>query len=209
MKRRLILSAMVLAVLTTGVQAGEEPKTSLKDAQELKTGLKDGKPYFEAKSDITRQAAVIAIDAATRGVKLAAEKDTTEVVCGPEVKNFAQIKVGDVVKVRYTEHLTMHIEPAGGTAQMTTESSSGAAKQGAKPAASATERTEYKATIQAIDKAHGTATLKGYDGEEFVVTPLHPENLDKVTVGELAVFTYTEVMAVSVDKVEAKKTTKK
>jgi len=70
-----------------------------------------------------------------------------------------------------------------------------------KPAASVSERTQYKATIQAIDKEHGTAKLKGYDGEEFVITPLHPENLDKVAIGELVVFTYTEVMAVSVEKV--------
>ena len=190
MQRRLILSATLLALLTASAQAGDE----------VKTGLKDGKPYFEAKSDITEQAAVIGIDKDARKVKLAAATDTTEVVCGPEVKNFAQIKVGDMVKVRYTEHLTVHVETAG-TAEMTTESSSGTAKEGAKPAASVSERTQYKATIQAIDKEHGTAKLKGYDGEEFVITPLHPENLDKVEIGELVVFTYTEVMAVSVEKV--------
>lgn len=199
MQRRLILSTVLLAALVTSVFAGEE----------VKTGLKDGKPYFEAKSDITKQAAVIGVDAATRGVKLASEAgDTTQVICGPEVKNFAQIKVGDMVKVRYTENLTINVEAAG-SAEMTTESSTGAAKLGAKPAGSVTERTQYKATIQAIDKEHGTATLKGYDGEEFVVTPLHPENLDKVAIGELVVFTYTEVMAVSVEKVDAKKTKKK
>lgn len=195
MQRRLILSAMLLAVLTAGAYAGEE----------VKSGLKDGKPYFEAKSDITEEASVIGIDAGARKVKLASQDgDTMQVTCGPEVKNFAQIKVSDMVKVRYTEHLTIHVEAAG-TAEMTTESSTGAAKLGAKPAASVTERTQYKATIQAIDKEHGTATLKGYDGEEFVITPLHPENLDKVAIGELVVFTYTEVMAVSVDKVAAKK----
>lgn len=199
MQRRLIPAAMLLAVLATSVFAGEE----------VKTGLKDGKPYFEAKSDITEHAAVIGIDAATRGVKLASEAgDTTQVTCGPEVKNFAQIKVGDMVKIRYTEHLTIHVEAAG-SAEMTTESSTGAAKPGAKPAGSVTERTQYKATIQAIDKEHGTATLKGYDGEEFTVTPLYPENLNKVAIGELVVFTYTEVMAVSVEKVDAKKANKK
>lgn len=199
MQRRLIFGAMLLAVLTTNAIAGEEVKST----------LKDGKPYFEAKSDITEEASVIKLDAATRAVTLVAKGDTTALTCGPEVKNFAQIKVGDLVKVRYTEQLTIHVEPAGGTAEMTTESSTGAAKLGAKPAASMSERTQYKATIQAIDKAKGTATLKGYDGEEFSVTPLHPENLDKVAIGELVVFTYTEVMAVSVEKVEAKKAPKK
>jgi hypothetical protein len=64
---------------------------------------------------------------------------------------------------------------------------------------------QYKATISAIDKAAGTATLKGYDGMEFMVTPIHPENLAKVSVGELVVFTHTSAVAASVKKVAAKK----
>jgi len=199
MKRRLILGAMLLATLTTGVRAGEE----------VKTGLKDGKPYFEATSDVTEQASVTAIDAATRLVTLKKENgETTEITAGDAVKNFAQIKVGDLVKIRYTEKLTIHVEAAG-TPEMVTETTTGAAKLGDKPAASATERTQYKASIEAIDKANGTATLKSYNGETFVMTPLHPENLDKVSVGELVVFTYTEAVAASVEKVAAKKKSKK
>jgi len=199
MKRRLILGAMLLATLTTGVRAGEE----------VKTGLKDGKPYFEATSDVTEQASVTAIDAATRLVTLKKENgETTEITAGDAVKNFAQIKVGDLVKVRYTEKLTVHVEAAG-TPEMVTETTTGAAKLGDKPAASATERTQYKASIEAIDKANGTATLKSYNGETFVMTPLHPENLDKVSIGELVVFTYTEAVAASVEKVAAKKKSKK
>ena len=199
MKRRLILGAMLLATLTTGVRAGEE----------VKTGLKDGKPYFEATSDVTEQASVTAIDAATRLVTLKKENgETTEITAGDAVKNFAQIKVGDLVKIRYTEKLTIHVEAAG-TPEMVTETTTGAAKLGDKPAASATERTQYKASIEAIDKANGTATLKSYNGETFVMTPLHPENLDKVSIGELVVFTYTEAVAASVEKVAAKKKSKK
>ena len=37
------------------------------------------------------------------------------------------------------------------------------------------------------------------------LTPLHPENLGKVSIGELVVFTHTEGVAVSVEKVVAKK----
>jgi len=41
------------------------------------------------------------------------------------------------------------------------------------------------------------------------VTPLVPENLDKVSVGDLVVFTYTESVAASVEKVDAKPAAKK
>jgi hypothetical protein len=79
------------------------------------------------------------------------------------------------------------------------------AKPGEMPAGSVTQRTQYKASITAIDMAAGTATLKGYEGAEFVVTPVHKENLGKVKVGELVVFTHTSAIAASVTKVAAKK----
>jgi hypothetical protein len=112
--------------------------------------------------------------------------------------------VGDVVEVTYTEKLTITVEPAG-SPESTTETMTAAAKPGEKPAGSMTQRTQYKASITAIDKAAGTATLKGYEGAEMVVTPIHKENLDKVTVGEMVVFTHTAAVAVSVKKVAAKK----
>jgi len=195
MKKLLVLVVLVLAAMpaVAGV------------AKDEKAGTKAGKPYFEASEKTTEQATVIKLAKATREVTLRSEDgDTLSVVAGAEVKNFAQIKVGDLVKVTYTERLTIHVE-APGTPEMVEETMTGAAKLGEKPSGSMTERTQYKATITAIDKKLGTATLKGYDGEEFVVTPLHPENLDRVKIGELVVFTYTEAVAARVEKVPAKK----
>ena len=39
--------------------------------------------------------------------------DTLDVTCGPEIKNFASIAKGDVVKAKYTETLMVHVEPEG------------------------------------------------------------------------------------------------
>ena len=195
MKRLLILGMLVMVALPGAARAAEETKT----------GMKDGKPYFEASEKTTEQATVTRVEKATRHVTLKGEHgDTLRVECGPQIKNFAQIKVGDLLEVSYTERLTITVEAAG-NAEMTTESSTGAAKLGEMPSGSVTERTEYKATITAINKANGTATLKGYDGEEFIITPIHPENLGKVTVGELVVFTHTQAVAASMKKVVPKK----
>ena len=193
MKKVMTLGLMILAALP-----------AFAGAEEVKTGTKDGRPYFEASDQVTEQATVLAVDAKSRVVTLQTEAgDTTKVVAGDLVKNFAQIKASDVVKITYTEKLTIHVE-APGTADVTTEKMTGAAKPGEKPSGSVTERTAYKATITAIDKAKGTATLKSPEGREFTVTPLHPENLTKVSVGELVVFTYTESVAASVEKVASK-----
>jgi len=211
MKKLLMLAVFALIAVPTAVRAADEASTVTTTDSKIAeaTGTKDGRPYFEASEKTTVQAKVLRVDKETRQVTLKGEQgDTLSVLAGDEVKNFAQIKVGDLVKITYTEKLTIHVEAAG-TPEMTTETTTGAAKLGEKPSGSVTERTEYKATITAIDKENGTATLQGYDGEKFVVTPLHPENLDKVSVGELVVFTQTTAVAASVEKVVAAKKTKK
>ena len=70
---------------------------------------------------------------------------------------------------------------------------------------SASAKIQYKASITAIDKEKGTVTLKGDDGREFDVMPRKKENLSKVQVGDLVVFTYSEAVAASVEKVPAAK----
>jgi ribosomal 50S subunit-recycling heat shock protein len=195
-------------VLTLGL-IGLAALTGFAGAQEVTTTTKDNKPYFETSDKVTKQATVLAVDAKSRLVTLAtADGDTTKIVAGDMVKNFAQIQVNDVIKITYTEKLTVHVE-APGTTEVTTEKMTSAAKLGEKPKGSVTERTSYKAAITAIDKAKGTVTLKGYEGKVFSVTPLVPENLDKVSVGDLVVFTYTESVAASVEKVDAKPAAKK
>jgi len=178
------------------------------DVQKVR-GTRDGKPYFEASQKISEQATVIGIDAKTRMVTLREESgDTTAVEAGPEVKNFAQIKVNDVVKISYTQKLTVTVQAAG-TPELTKETMTAQAKPGEMPGASQTEKTTYKATIMSIDKAKGSVLLKGIDGEEFSVWPEIRENLDKVAVGEIVVFTYTEAVAAKVEKAAPKKNEKK
>jgi hypothetical protein len=108
-----------------------------------------------------------------------------------------------VVKVKYTETLTVHMEESG-TPSMTSEATEGSAKMGEKPHGSMSEKAQVSATITAIDTTKGTAMLKGYRGNEFEITPRHRENLKKVKVGQLVVFTYEHALAISVEKVGAK-----
>jgi hypothetical protein len=79
------------------------------------------------------------------------------------------------------------------------------AKPGEKPAGVVGKEVTANATITAIDKAAKTATLKGEDGKSVTVTPRDPKNLEKVKVGDRLVITYTEAVAVSVEKAEKKK----
>ena len=67
-----------------------------------------GQGRGRAAAEISAQ--VVAIDKATRTVTLKGPQgNVVDVVAGDEVKNFAQIKVGDFVVVRYAEALTLEL----------------------------------------------------------------------------------------------------
>jgi hypothetical protein len=175
--------------------------TVLAAAPEVKTGeTASGKPRLEATQTMTAEATVLSIDKTKRMVKIAtAQGETLEVECGKEVKNFGQIKTKDVVSITYNAKLTIEVEGPG-AAGTSAEAAVDAAKPGDKPRAGMKAKVQYKANITAIDKAKGTFTLKGADGEEETFTARNKANLDKVKVGDLVVFTYEEALAVSVAK---------
>jgi len=74
-----------------------------------------------------------------------------------------------------------------------------------RPAGVVGTETSVNATITGIDKKAKTATLKGEDGKSVTVTPRDPKNLEKVKVGDRLVITYTDAVAVKVEKAEKKK----
>ena len=193
MKKLMLLTVLLIPAIAFAQEAKE------------KTGTMNGLPYFQATQSEKGQGTVLAVDAKVRDVTIkTADGDTLILTCGPGVKNFAQIKKGDTIKVKYTETLTIHVEEHG-TPSMTTEQGSSEAKLGNMPKGSVSEKTQMSATITAIDEAKGTATLRGYRGNEFLVRPRNPENLDKVKVGQLVVFTYEHALAASVESVPAAK----
>ena len=67
-------------------------------------------------------ASVEAVDKAKRLITLKGPEGNTFVFqAGPAVKNFDQIKVGDLVVARYIEALTLELKPGGGQVRERTE----------------------------------------------------------------------------------------
>jgi Cu/Ag efflux protein CusF len=164
-------------------------------------------PSWQTSSLVEETATVEAVDQSTRMVTLKGSKgDSFTFKAGEEVRNLAQVHVGDEVKFAYYESLAVRVlkkgeafPAAGESAAMTR------AKPGEKPAGVIGTETTVNATITAIDKKAKTATLKGENGKSVTVTPRVPENLEKVKVGDRLVITYTEAVAVKVEKVEKKR----
>jgi Cu/Ag efflux protein CusF len=150
---------------------------------------------------VTATATVKAIDQKTRHVTLQrADGSLIKFRADDKVRNLAQVKVGDVVAVSYYESLAYQVKKPGTAAPGAVVAGDvERAKLGEKPGAAGAVTTTITATIAAIDKAAGTVTLKGPDGDLNTIKVRNPSNLDRVTVGDLVEITYTEAVAVSVD----------
>ena len=151
---------------------------------------------------ITETATVEKINQKTRHVTLkSSDGKTLTIVAGPEVRNLAQVKRGDVVRLTYHESLAYQVRKAGaakpGVAATTDVTR---AQRGEKPAGSVTDTVTVRLTITAINKAASEVTLRNPEGRTSVVKVKDPSKLDAVQVGDLVDITYTEAMAVAVEK---------
>jgi hypothetical protein len=159
-------------------------------------------------------ALVVAVDKATRTVTLKGPKgNVVDIVAGDEVKNFAQIKVGDYLFVRYIQSLTLELQKVkGGPSGITEQSATATAKPGERPAAAAGREVTAIAKVTALDQKAKTITLKGPRGNSVTLDVNNPDQFKVVKVGDDVRVTYTEAVAISVEaapKPEAKKAPKK
>ncbi len=172
----------------------------------LAAGCATGKPdklptYTETRTE-KATATVVAIDQATRKVTLKPEKgEAFDFVAGPQVKNLAQVQVGDTVTVEYVESIALEVRRGDGTQpDVAVGVAGGAAKPGEKPAAAIGDSVTISAVIVAIDTATLRVTVKGPQGNVRVLQAKDPKKVAAVKVGDMVYVTYTEALGISVDK---------
>ncbi|HXX47798.1 MAG TPA: hypothetical protein VEN47_06205 [Myxococcota bacterium] len=155
-------------------------------------------------NQVTRTATVTKIDSTKRLVTLKGDDSgkVAVVKCGPEVKNFAQIKVGDKVNATYYESIAYEVHKPGTLTDTATKTASGlgTAAQGDKPGMVGAEVTRVTATIVSIDKQTPSVTLRMDTGDVIAVKVLHPEKLDEVKVGDQAEIFLTQAVAITVEE---------
>jgi hypothetical protein len=145
-------------------------------------------------------ATVTGIDVSGRKLTLTAKDGKKATVkCGPNVSNFDQIRVGDVVRAMVTDELTV----AMADAENPPDSAAGLvalAPPGTKPAALAAETQQYTATISGINLKRRQVALMFPDGTTRTFAVRKDVDLAKRKVGERVVFRVTVAMAVGVEK---------
>lgn len=150
---------------------------------------------------------VIKIDSATRTVTLKNNDGETSIVAGPEVKNFAEIKVGDRFDVVYELAIAIELvkvkNPGATSEQVTTSTTT--APQGDKPGIVTTNTVTAVANVEAIDTVKNTVSLKGPQGNVFKVKVQNLDLMKDIAVNDQVKVVYSEAIAAVVSTPAPKK----
>ncbi|MBE2262480.1 MAG: hypothetical protein IAE92_07045 [Burkholderiaceae bacterium] len=154
-------------------------------------------------------ATVTAIDQATRKVKLkTAAGKTIDLVVRDDVKNLAQVKVGDQLVVQFVQALTLQVKKGGGIRSSTQTTDSAQAKPGEKPGAAEGREVTMVGDVLAVDPKKKTITVKGPGGNIIDLNVQNPEHFKVVKKGDQIELVYVEAVAVAVEPAPKKAATK-
>ena len=145
-------------------------------------------------------ATVDAIDQTTRKVTLR-EADGTLLTftAGPDVRNLAQVKVGDVVTLSHTVALVLELKKTTGGIRERVESEGGMrAAPGQMPGAVMAREIRVVADVTNIDTKNKTVTLRG-PKRSMKLRVDDPKQLAGIKLGDQVEATFIDAVAVTVE----------
>jgi Cu/Ag efflux protein CusF len=147
----------------------------------------------------SRSATITAINHTTRVVTLKdAQGNVEDVLCGPDIKRFDELKVGDIVTFSYHAAVAYQIVKPGDK----TAAAAGPTVvrgQGAKPSGAVAQQMKTTVTIEAIDAAAPSVTVRTADGHKMTAQVEDKKNLEGLKVGDKVEITFTEAVMVTVE----------
>jgi hypothetical protein len=186
------MACLLLFAAAGAAQAQQSPTAA--------TTLSSQPGRVSAAQAVKASAVVTAIDSATRGLTLKnADGRTFDVVAGPEVRNFDQIKLNDRVVVQYMRALTLELRKGGSVRQGSESTDAMRAKQGEKPAAAVGGRVTVIADVIDVNEKNKTISLRGPKGNVVVLDVQNPDHFKVVKKGDQVEADYAEALAVSVE----------
>jgi hypothetical protein len=156
--------------------------------------------------EIEVRAKIVELDVANRVATLKGTKGKLVTVNVPaDLKNFAQVRVGDEVVIRYMAAVAAKLEPASnnGIRERIESETMENAPAGGLPGAVSGRKVEILATLKSLDTKAGTATLRG---ATRTFTIAIPEGMDvsKVKVGSEVRAVFIEAVMVNVERAPAR-----
>jgi len=158
---------------------------------------------------------LVSLTATVQAIDLAKREVTLKGPLGNEVtfsvdqrvKRLDEVKVGDQVRADYYVSIAAEVRkptPEEEKDPLVVLDAAGKAPPGTSPAAGGLRRFKVVATIEGLDRPTETVTVKGPRGRYLTTRVADPSRLTQVHIGDHVVITYTEALAVSVEKVEKK-----
>jgi len=206
-----LLSSIVIAsfALTacgenTETTTEEEQVTPVVEKQATPVNSATDKPRISTSQTVTVNAIVEAINHETREVSLRRQDDTVvSFVASEHARNLDQVQVGDVVVAQYEESLDIRvITVENAQADIAEATVAARTEKGEMPGVAAMNTTVVTAIVHEINLDTNTFKLQGPQGNIQEFTARDPENLKKAAVGDLVVITYSEAIALTVEKAE-------
>lgn len=150
---------------------------------------------------VSTTSVITAIDSGNRLVTLKNEDGTTDVIyCGPEVKRFNELKVGDKVTFRYHESVVYNItKTADATPTVSLPQIVRNSGAGSKPGATISQQATAVVTVAAIDPKIPSVTISTSDGNKMSFKVENKKNIEGIKAGDKVQITYTQAFAVTVE----------
>jgi len=194
-----ILGSVIMAVSQGGALCAEEPPSA--------TGPRLTR---EEAVLVTVTASVQAIDHAKREMTLKGPLgNTVTFTVDQRVKRLDEVKVGDFVRADYYVSVAAELRkptPEEKESPIVLLDAAAKAPPGTSPAAGGLRRFKVVTTIEGLDRPTQTITVKGPRGNYLTARVADPSRLTQMRIGENIVVTYTEALAISLEKVEKKGT---
>jgi Cu/Ag efflux protein CusF len=152
-----------------------------------------------AGATVTVSATIQAIDETNRLVTLKFEDGTVKtVLAGPEVRRFNELKIGDKVTFQYSESAIVELHKADASAPTSSMKEGIARSTGPKPGGMMAQQVTATVTVEAIDSALPSITVKTDDGSHVTYHVQNKNNLEGVEVGDRIEITFTRALMISV-----------
>jgi hypothetical protein len=184
------------AIVVTGCSEPKPPPPQARTTVTTQPGVAGG----VVEDTITASAIISAIDPSTRQVTLIdSNGEKFAYIAEPEIRNFAQMKVGDKVTATLTRHTSIDVRSGGPSPSDSFTLGDARTKAGEKPGVMTQADAVVVARVKAINSTNRTATIEFSDGSTQRV-PVRPDvDLTRYNVGDTVIARRTTTLSLLVE----------
>ncbi len=163
-------------------------------------------PTAERAMILSLEAEITAIDAETRQVSLIGPQGITQTLTiGPEIKRLNELSVGDTVLATYVTSVVAELREPTEAEKMqpfVEVKDQIRTAEGQIPGGAVARTIRAVCSIEGMNRITRTVTILDAKDRLHIVGDIQPESFDMLSLGQMVIITYTEAVALSLEKKE-------